>query len=233
MNDEETVALIAGGHTFGKAHGAASPDGNVGPEPEGASIEEQGLGWKNKFGKGNAADTITSGLEGAWTTTPMQWSNGYFDNLFGHELELVKSPAGAWPWTPKDEAAKATVPDAHDDSNTHALFPCARGTALHSHRNPLEFSCGRQMQLSRNEPNSCSFLPSVEFFLTIKPCRKSSCKPVPVAQLAHATQFWKIPFSPAFSGFSCVFYLQSPARFCTLLPSFSSFLPIRRRRRFH
>ena len=114
MNDEETVALIAGGHTFGKAHGAANPEGNVGPEPEGASIEEQGLGWKNKFGKGNAGDTITSGLEGAWTTTPTQWSNGYFDNLFGYEWELTKSPAGAWQWTPKDGAAKGTVPDAHD-----------------------------------------------------------------------------------------------------------------------
>ena len=88
--------------------------GNVGPEPEGAGIEEQGLGWKNKFGKGNAGDTITSGLEGAWTTTPTQWSNGYFDNLFGYEWELTKSPAGAWQWTPKDEAAKGTVPDAHD-----------------------------------------------------------------------------------------------------------------------
>ena len=88
MNDEETVALIAGGHTFGKAHGAADPSKFVGPEPEGASIEEQGLGWKNTFGKGNAGDTITSGLEGAWTSTPTQWSNGYFDNLFGYEWEL-------------------------------------------------------------------------------------------------------------------------------------------------
>ena len=100
MNDEETVALIAGGHTFGKAHGAASPEGNVGPEPEGASIEEQGLGWKNEFGKGNGADTITSGLEGAWTSTPTAWSNGYFDHLFNYEWKLNKSPAGAWQWTP-------------------------------------------------------------------------------------------------------------------------------------
>ena len=130
MNDEETVALIAGGHTFGKAHGAASPEGNVGPEPEGASIEEQGLGWKNKFGKGNAGDTITSGLEGAWTTTPTQWSNGYFDNLFGYEWELVKSPAGAWQWTPKDEAAQGTVPDAHDASKMHAPMMFTTDLAL-------------------------------------------------------------------------------------------------------
>ncbi len=120
MNDEETVALIAGGHTFGKAHGAASPNGNVGPEPEGATLEEQGLGWKNKFGKGNGGDTITSGLEGAWTSTPTQWSNGYFENMFAYEWELTKSPAGAWQWTPKEESAKGTVPDAHDKSKSHA-----------------------------------------------------------------------------------------------------------------
>ena len=119
MNDEETVALIAGGHTFGKAHGAASAE-NVGSEPEAAGIEQQGLGWKNKFGKGNAAETITSGLEGAWSTTPTQWSNSYFDNLFGYEWELVKSPAGAWQWTPREAEAQGTVPDAHDDSKKHA-----------------------------------------------------------------------------------------------------------------
>jgi len=111
MNDYETVALIAGGHTLGKAHGAATPEGNVGPEPEAAPIEEQGLGWKNTFGKGNAEDTITSGLEGAWTASPTKWSHGYFDNLFRYEWELTKSPAGAHQWTPKD--APATVPDAH------------------------------------------------------------------------------------------------------------------------
>jgi len=120
MNDEETVALIAGGHTFGKSHGAASPEGNVGPEPEAAGIQQQGLGWKNTFGKGNAGDTITSGLEGAWTSTPTRWSNGYFDNLFGYEWKLVKSPAGAWQWAPEEEAASGTVPDAHDDSKSHA-----------------------------------------------------------------------------------------------------------------
>lgn len=130
MNDEETVALIAGGHTFGKAHGAASPEGNVGAEPEGAGIEEQGLGWKNTYGKGNAGDTITSGLEGAWTTTPTQWSNGYFDNLFGYEWKLVKSPAGAWQWNPTDEAAKSTVPDAHDDAKTHAPMMFTTDIAL-------------------------------------------------------------------------------------------------------
>lgn len=150
MNDEETVALIAGGHTFGKAHGAASPEGNVGPEPEGASLEEQGLGWKNKFGKGNAGDTITSGLEGAWTSTPAQWSNGYFENLFGYEWELTKSPAGAKQWTPKDKAAQGTVPDAHDKKKTHApimfttdlalkLDPIYGPISKRFHENPKEF----------------------------------------------------------------------------------------------
>jgi catalase-peroxidase len=130
MNDEETVALIAGGHTFGKAHGAASPADHVGPEPEGASIQEQGLGWKNKFGTGNAGDTITSGLEGAWTSTPTQWSNGYFDNLFGYEWEMVKSPAGAWQWAPSDEAAAQMVQDAHDPSKTHAPMMFTTDMAL-------------------------------------------------------------------------------------------------------
>jgi len=130
MNDEETVALIAGGHTFGKAHGAATPEGNVGPEPEAAGIEEQGLGWKNSFGKTNAEDTITSGLEGAWTSTPTQWSNGYFENLFGYEWELTKSPAGAWQWTPKDQSAKGTVPDAHDSSKSHAPMMFTTDLAL-------------------------------------------------------------------------------------------------------
>jgi len=119
MNDEETVALIAGGHTFGKAHGAASGK-NVGAEPEGATLEEQGLGWKNKHGKGNAGDTITSGLEGAWTPTPRAWSHGYFTNLFAFEWELTKSPAGAQQWIPKNGGGKGTVPDAHDQSKTHA-----------------------------------------------------------------------------------------------------------------
>ena len=122
MNDEETVALIAGGHTFGKTHGAADPTQYVGPEPAGASIEEQGLGWKNTFGSGNAGNTITSGLEGAWTTTPTQWNNNFFENLFGFEWELTKSPAGAHQWKPKDGAGAGTVPDAHDPSKSHALF---------------------------------------------------------------------------------------------------------------
>ena len=120
MNDEETVALIAGGHTFGKAHGAADASKFVGAAPEGASIEEQGLGWKNTFGKGNAGSTITSGLEGAWTSTPTAWSNGYFDNLFGFEWELVKGQGGAQQWTPKEASAKGTVPDAHDPAKHHA-----------------------------------------------------------------------------------------------------------------
>jgi catalase-peroxidase len=120
MNDEETVALIAGGHTFGKAHGAADPIKYVGPEPEGAPIEEQGLGWKNSFGSGKGADTISSGLEGAWTTNPIQWDNNYFEVLFGFEWELTKSPAGAQQWRPKGGAAANAVPDAHDLSKRHA-----------------------------------------------------------------------------------------------------------------
>ena len=120
MNDEETVALIAGGHTFGKTHGAADADEHVGPEPEGASLEEQGLGWKNTYGSGKGGDTITSGLEGAWTTAPTQWDNNFFENLFNYEWELIKGPGGAWQWTPKDESAQDTVPDAHDASKKHA-----------------------------------------------------------------------------------------------------------------
>jgi len=120
MNDEETVALIAGGHTFGKTHGAADPNKYVGPEPEAAGIEEQGLGWKNSFGRGRGDDTIGSGLEVAWTTTPTKWSNNYLENLFGYEWELTKSPAGAYQWAPKNGSAAGTVPDAHDPSKRHA-----------------------------------------------------------------------------------------------------------------
>jgi catalase-peroxidase len=130
MNDEETLALIAGGHTFGKAHGAADPDEFVGPEPEGASIEEQGLGWKNTFGSGNAGDTITSGLEGAWTTEPAKWDNNYFENLMGYEWEQKKSPAGATQWTPTDASAVGTVQDAHDPSKTHAPMMFTTDIAL-------------------------------------------------------------------------------------------------------
>lgn len=119
MNDEETVALIVGGHTFGKAHGAA-PATNVGPEPEGAPIEQQGLGWKNKYGSGCGADTITSGLEGAWTSNPIKWDHGFLENLYRYEWELTTSPAGAKQWTPKNPEAKDTVPDAHDSSKRHA-----------------------------------------------------------------------------------------------------------------
>ncbi len=121
MNDEETVALIAGGHTFGKVHGAAS-DEHLGPDPEGAPMDQQGLGWKNSFGKGNAEHTITSGLEGTWTQVPTQWSNKYLENLFEHDWELTKSPAGAWQWKPKDGALEGTVPDAHDPNKKHAPF---------------------------------------------------------------------------------------------------------------
>ena len=120
MNDEETVALIAGGHSFGKTHGAAVPADYVGPEPEGADIQDQGLGWKNKFGKGCGADTIGSGLEVTWTQTPTKWSNNFFNNLFSYEWELTKSPAGAHQWTPKNGAGNGTVPDAHDPAKRHA-----------------------------------------------------------------------------------------------------------------
>jgi catalase-peroxidase len=120
MNDEETVALIAGGHTFGKTHGAAIPADYVGAEPEGAEIEDQGFGWKNKFGKGFGADTIGSGLEVTWTQTPAKWSNNFFNNLFSFEWELTKSPAGAHQWTPKNGAGNGTVPDAHDPAKRHA-----------------------------------------------------------------------------------------------------------------
>ncbi len=149
MNDEETVALIAGGHTFGKAHGAASAD-HLGPEPEGAGLAEQGLGWINRHGTGKGADTITSGLEGAWTSTPVAWSHAYFNNLFRYEWKLVKSPAGAWQWTPKDESAQGIVPDAHDPSKSHApmMFttdialkedPIYRKISEHFRANPSEF----------------------------------------------------------------------------------------------
>ena len=119
MNDEETVALIVGGHTFGKTHGAA-PASNVGPEPEGAPLEQQGLGWKNKFGSGCGADTITSGLEGAWTNNPIKWDHGFLENLYSYEWELTTSPAGAKQWTPKNPEAQGTVPDAHDSTKRHA-----------------------------------------------------------------------------------------------------------------
>ena len=130
MNDEETVALIAGGHTFGKAHGAADPDKYVGPEPEAAGIEEQGFGWINTFGSGKGAHTITSGLEGAWTKNPIKWDNNYLENLFGYEWELTKSPAGAHQWKPKDPSAAGTVPDAHDPAKRHAPIMFTTDLAL-------------------------------------------------------------------------------------------------------
>jgi catalase-peroxidase len=151
MNDEETVALIAGGHTFGKAHGAAPAAQYCGPEPEAAPLEEQGLGWKNTFGTGKGPDTITSGLEGAWTSNPVKWDNGYFDNLFGYEWDLQKGPGGAWQWTPTDPKAKDTVPDAHDPSKKHApmmfttdlalkMDPIYAPIAKRFHKNPKEFA---------------------------------------------------------------------------------------------
>ena len=129
MNDEETVALVAGGHTFGKTHGAA-PDSHLGPEPEGAAIAEQGLGWKNAFGSGKAGDAITSGLEGTWTPTPTTWDNSFFETLFGYEWELTKSPAGAHQWVPKDGAGADTVPDAHDASKRHTPVMLTTDLAL-------------------------------------------------------------------------------------------------------
>ena len=151
MNDEETVALIAGGHTLGKTHGAADPNKYVASEPAGAGIEEQSQGWKNTYGKGNAEDTITSGLEGAWTTTPTKWSNNYFENLFGFEWELTKSPAGAHQWKPVGDAGAGTVPDAHDPSRSHQPFmlttdlslrvdPVYEKISRHFFENPAEFN---------------------------------------------------------------------------------------------
>lgn len=151
MNDEETVALIAGGHTFGKSHGAADPSKYVGREPEAAGLEEQGLGWKNSLGSGNGVNTIGSGLEGAWTPTPIAWDNSFFDTLFGYEWNLVKSPAGAYQWIPTDPAAAEAVPDAHDPSKQHAPIMFTSDLALrmdpiygpiskHFHENPDAFA---------------------------------------------------------------------------------------------
>ena len=130
MNDEETVALIAGGHTFGKCHGAADPNKYIGPAPDGADIEEQGFGWKNSFGRGNADDTITSGLEGAWTSNPIKWDNNYFENLFGYEWVITTSPAGAKQWVPKEVSASSTVIDAFDPTKKHAPMMATTDIAL-------------------------------------------------------------------------------------------------------
>ena len=130
MNDEETVALIAGGHTFGKNHGAADPNEYIGAEPEGAPLQDMGLGWRNSFGTGSGNDTITSGLEGAWTPTPITWDNSYFETLFGYEWDLTKSPAGAWQWVPTDPAAKNAVPDPHDPTKTQAPVMLTTDLAL-------------------------------------------------------------------------------------------------------
>jgi catalase-peroxidase len=151
MNDYETVALIAGGHTFGKTHGAADPTKHVGVEPAGASMEEQSMGWKNSHGSGKGADTITSGIEGAWTATPTKWSNGYFENLFKYDWELHKGPGGAYQWKPKDGAGEGTIPDAHDPSKKHAPFmlttdlslkvdPAYEKISRHFYENPDELA---------------------------------------------------------------------------------------------
>lgn len=129
MNDEETAALIIGGHTFGKCHGAVDSE-YIGPEPEGCPIEQQGLGWRNTYGTGSGADTLTSGLEGAWTSEPTKWDNGYLDNLFRYDWKLTTSPAGAQQWTPTDPAAEGTVPDAHDPSKRHAPMMLTTDLAL-------------------------------------------------------------------------------------------------------
>jgi catalase-peroxidase len=150
MDDEETVALVAGGHTFGKAHGNGDA-ARLGPEPEGAGLAEQGFGWRNPAGAGNGVDTVTSGIEGAWTTNPIAWDGNYFENLFGYEWELTKSPAGAWQWTPKNPEAQGTVPDAHDPSKRHAPMMTTADLALRFdpeyekisrrfHENPAEFA---------------------------------------------------------------------------------------------
>ena len=149
MNDEETVALIAGGHTFGKTHGAADADKYVGREPAAASIEEQSLGWKNSFGSGKGVDTITSGLEGAWTTTPTKWSNNFFENLFGFDWELTKSPADAHQWKPKGGAGAGTVPDAHDKSKRHA--PTMLTTDLSLRFDPIYEKISRRFFENPNE----------------------------------------------------------------------------------
>src|SRR5438067_2621906 len=129
MNDEETLALIVGGHTLGKTHGAVDPK-YIGPEPEAAPIEQQGLGWRNSFGTGSGAYALTSGLEGAWTNEPTKWDNGFLDNLFRYDWELTKSPAGAYQWTPKNPEAQDTVPDAHDPSERHAPMMLTTDLAL-------------------------------------------------------------------------------------------------------
>ena len=150
MNDEETVALIAGGHTFGKVHGAATED-HLGPEPEAAPIEQQGLGWENRYGTGKGPDTITSGLEGTWTDTPTQWSNKFLENLFQYEWEKYKGPGGKWQWKPKDGAGEGTIPDAHDPNKRHAPFmlttdlslrvdPAYEKIARRFYENPDEFA---------------------------------------------------------------------------------------------
>ena len=150
MNDEETVALVAGGHTFGKAHGAGDP-ALVGPEPEGASLQEQGFGWTNAFGSGKGVHTTTSGVEGAWTATPITWDNSYFDTLLGYDWELTKSPAGAHQWVAKGEGAEGSVPDAHDPSRRHAPMMTTADLALREdpiyreiserfHKNPDQFA---------------------------------------------------------------------------------------------
>ena len=149
MNDEETLALIAGGHTFGKGHGAADPSKYVGPEPEGAPMEQQGFGWKNSFGTGKGVDTISSGLEGAWTTNPTKWDNNYLDNLLGYEYEVRKGPAGAWQWYPKDGAGAGLVPDAHDAAKKHSPMMYTSDLALRF--DPVYFEIAKRFQANPDQ----------------------------------------------------------------------------------
>ncbi|WP_372495481.1 catalase/peroxidase HPI [Saccharopolyspora soli] len=149
FNDEETVALIAGGHTFGKTHGAADPEKHLGPEPEGAPIEAQGLGWTNSYGTGKGKDTIGSGLEGIWTPTPTKWDNSFFETLFGYEWDVVLSPAGLWQWTPRDGGGAGTVPDAHDSSKTHA--PTVLTTDLALRLDPVYESISRRFMANPDQ----------------------------------------------------------------------------------
>jgi catalase-peroxidase len=210
MNDEETVALIAGGHTFGKAHGAADPSKYVGLDPAGAPIEEQGLGWKNSFGTGNGADTITSGLEGAWTTTPTRWSNNYFENLFGYEWELTKSPAGANQWKPKGSAGADTVPDAYDAAKTHAPMMLTsdialkRGSRLRENLPPLPTRIPTNSPTPSPVPGSSSptatWVPKCRYLGTEVPAEELLWQdPIPPSRIPRSRRRYRRPQGPASS----------------------------------
>ncbi len=199
MNDEETVALIAGGHTFGKTHGAVSPD-HIGPEPEAAPIEAQGLGWHNDAGSGVGPDAITSGLEGVWTTQPTKWDNGFFDNLFGYEWELTTSPAGAKQWTPKGDTAATAVVDAYDPAKRHAPTMLTTDLALRFDPSTSP-SPGASMSTPSNSPTrspapgtSCSTATWARCRATSAPgCRRRSSGRIPFPP--WTTRWWTTPTS--------------------------------------